>query len=299
VRVKRKMYPPRRVGRDTGELTDEELRYIHQELIEAAVPELHGRDVFPREPLPSVGIRSIRSYTKTSMSQAIISMEAEMVSVDRIQLASGDINVPALYKDFIINWRDIEAIRDFGGSLEMENGRDAARQVAEEENKLLLSGEYTGWPALGIQGLATVTNRNTQAGGAWPANCVANINAAIAKLEEDGHTKGPYYLLGRVAQIRTLDGQVSNTAITYRQFLLQNKIVDAIIGDDSLYTSGGATTSAVVCEVDKKNFALAMAQDITERPSPLPNGDVFVRVFEVCTPHIKRPTSVCELTGLS
>ena len=30
-----------------------------------------------------------------------------------------------------------------------------------------------------------------------------------------------------------------------------------------------------------------------------PNGDIFVRVFEVCTPHIKRPTSICELTGLS
>jgi uncharacterized linocin/CFP29 family protein len=129
----KKMYPPRRVGRDTGELTDEELRYITQELIDAAVPELHARDVFAKEPLPSVGIRTIRNYTKTSMSQAVLSMEAEMVSVDRIQLASGDVNVPAIYKDFIINWRDIEAIRDFGGSLEMENGRDAARQVAEEE----------------------------------------------------------------------------------------------------------------------------------------------------------------------
>jgi uncharacterized linocin/CFP29 family protein len=294
-----KMYPPRRVGRDTGELTDEELRYIHQELIDAAVPELHGRDVYQREPLPSVGIRTIRSYTKTSMSQAVLSMEAEMVSVDRIQLASGDINVPAIYKDFIVNWRDIEAIRDFGGSLEMENGRDAARQVAEEENKLLLSGEYAGWPALGIQGLLSSTLRNSTGGGAWPANAIANVNAAIAELESDGHTKGPYYLLGRVAQVRKLDGQVSNTNTTYRQFLLANKIVDAIIGDDSLYTTAGATTSAVVCEVDKKNFALKIAQDITERPSPLPNGDIFVRVFEVCTPHIKRPTSICELTGLS
>ena len=295
------MYPPRRVGRDTGELTDEELRYVHREVIQAAVPTLRAREVYGIDPLPSVGLRSIRKYSNTDMSQALISMEAEMASVDRIQLTAGtDVNVPAIYKDFIINWRDVEAVRDFGGSLQMEDGRSAARQVAEEENKLLLTGEYTGWKALGIQGLSTATNRNTQAsGGAWPAFAITDVNAALAKLEEDGHTQGPYALVGRVAAIRKLDGQVSSTGITYKTFLKTNGIIDMIIPDDSIYSSAGATTSAVVCEVDKANFAFALAQDIIERPTRLPNGDIFVRVVEVGTPDIKRPTSICELTGLS
>ena len=294
------MYPPRRVGRDTGELTDEELRYVHQEIIGAAWPVLHAREIFAIEPLPSVGIRTVRKYSATDMGQAVISMEAEAVSLDRIQLASGDTKVPVLHKDFIINWRDVEAIRDFGGSLEMENGRNAARQVAEEENKLLLSGDYTGWGALGVEGLATATGRNTQASaGAWPANAVADINAALGKVETSGHTKGPYALISRVAWIRKLDAQISSTGLTWRKFLLSNNIVDLIIGDDSLYTSGGLTTNALVCEVDKANFAFSLAQDITERPTKLPNGDLFVRVFEVGTPHIKRPTSICEITGLT
>ena len=294
------MYPPRRVGRDTGELTDEELRYVHKEIVNAAWPVQHGREIFGIDPLPSVGIRTVRKYSASDMGQAVLSMEAEMVSVDRIQLTPGDVNVPAIYKDFIINWRDIEAVRDFGGSLEMENGKNAARQITEEENKLLLSGEYTGWNALGIQGLSTVTGRNTQAsGGAWPATTLADVNAALGKLEEDGHTKGPFGLLGRVAWVRKLDAQISNTGLTWRKFLLANNIVDLIIGDDSIFSSAGLTTSALVVEVDKANFALAMAQDITERPTKLPSGDLFVRVFEVCTPHIKRPTSICEITGLT
>jgi len=291
----------RRVGRDIGNLTDEELRYVFNVIIGAAWAELHAREIFEVDPIPSVGFRTIRKYTETDMGQALISMEGEAVSLDRTQLTAGtDTKLPVISKDFVINWRDIEAHRDLGESLELREGKNAARQVAEEENKLCLTGEYLGWPALGIEGLASATGRNTAAGGAWPTNAVANINAAIAELETDGFTKGPYVLIGRVAQIRKLDGQVSSTGLTWRKFLLENGILNAIYADDSLYTAAtGATTSAIVCVPGKENFALAVAQDISMKTTPLPNMNILTRVYEVVTPHIKRPTSICELTGLS
>lgn len=288
-----------RVGRDTGQLTDEELRFIDTEIIGAAWAALRAREIFEVKQLPNAGLRSLRHYTETDMGQALLTMDGETLSVDQSSLTSADVKIPVISKDFIINWRDLEAARHNGVPLDVAQGRNAARQVAEEENKLLLTGEYTGWNALGIKGLNTATNRNTQAGGAWPANAVANINAAIAKLEEDGFTKGPYVLIGRVAQIRTLDGAIASTGLTYRSFLLQNKILDAIIADDSLYTSAAATTSAVVVVPGRDNFELVVGQDITTFEYGLQNMNRLFRVYEVVAPHIKRDTSICELTGLS
>lgn len=102
---------------------------------------------------------------------------------------------------------------------------------------------------MGIQGLSTVTGRNTEASaGAWPANAITDVNDAIAELEADGFTSGPYVLVGRVDWIRKLDQAISNTDITYRSFLLKNDIIQGVIADDSLYASAGGTDSALVVQ---------------------------------------------------
>ena len=290
----------RRVGLETGQLTDEELRTIDGEIIEAAHPALHAREIFETESLPNAGIRSVRSFTQTDMGPAIITMDGETLSIDQTNLASADIKVPVISKDFSLNWRDILAARHNNMPLDLDEGRNAARQVAEEENKLLFTGEYTGWPAYGIEGLMTATGRNTQASaGAWPANVVTDTNAGIAKLEEDGHTSGPYVLICRVAAARKLDAAVSNTEITYRQFLLKNGILDGILADDSIYGADGTTDHAAIVSPGRANFSLKIGQDITTWETQLQNMNKLMRVYEVVAPKIKRPTSICELTGLT
>jgi uncharacterized linocin/CFP29 family protein len=290
----------RRVGLETGQLTDEELRFIDTEIIGAAWPQLHAREIFETKVLPNAGLRTLRHYTQTDMGQAVITMDGEDISLDRTQLTANDVKIPVTSKDFTINWRDILAARHNNQPLDIVEGRNAARQVAEEENKLLFTGEYTGWPALAIEGLMTATGRNTQASaGAWPANVVADVNAGIAKLEEDGFTSGPYVLLCRVAAARKLDAALASTEITYRKFLLENDIIQAVISDDSIYGADGSTDhGAVVCP-GRDNFEVAIGQDITTWEYQLQNMNKLFRVFEVLAPHVKRPTSICELTGLS
>lgn len=294
------MTPLRRVGIDTGNLTDEELIFIHKEIVGAAWPQLRAREVFETEPVTSVGYRTVRNYTETDMGPALISMEGESVNLDRTQLADNDVKLPVIHKEFLINWRDIEARREIGQPLNLREGYNAARQVSEEENKLLLSGEYTGWRALGIEGLMTATSRNTQASaGAWPANAVTDINAAIGKLESSGFNAGPYVLCAPVSWIRKLKAAISSTEITYLSFLLKNDIIDGHISDDSIYAADGGVDGACVVVPDKKNFALQVARDVTTYLKVLPNQNVFGRVYEVVTPLIKRPTSICEITGLT
>lgn len=296
------MLPLRRVGLDTGNLTDEELRYIYNEIIGAAWAALRAREIFEREPVPSVGYRTIRKYTETDMSQALIDIEGETISIDRTQLASGDVTLPTIHKEFVINWRDLDANREVGEALNLREARNAARQCSEEENKLLFSGEYTGWRAYGIEGLMTATGRSTGASaGAWPANAVVDINTAIGNLESSGFTSGPYVLCAPVAEVRKLhvSGGAGYAGLTYYQFLLKNGILNGIIADDSIFPADGNQDGACVVVPGRENFSLQVARDITVHTAPLPNMNLFGRVYEVVTPMIKRPTSISEITAIT
>jgi len=288
----------RHVGLETGNLTDEELRFIDTEIIGAAWPVLHARQIYETKTLPNAGIRSLRKYVQTDMSGAVVDMDGEDISLDRTVLTAADIQIPVLHKEFTINWRDILAARHNNQPLDVSEGQNAGRQVAEEENFMLFTGETTAHPLLGLKGLSTATGRNTAAGGAWPANAVANVNAGIAELETDNFN-GPYILCARVAQIRKLQTEIGTTGMTYLQFMLSNGILDGVIADDSIYTTADATTSALVVQPGRENFELVLGQDVTTWEYGLQNMNKLFRVYEVATPNIKRAESICELTGLS
>jgi len=294
------MRPLRRVGLETGQLTDEEIRYIDTRIVEAVRPALIARKLFPVFKLPHAGIKTWRGYKQTDMGQAIITMEGQTGARDRVELAEFDVSVPVISKDFQLLWRDVIGSRNGGIPIETSHAENAARQVAEEEDKLLLTGQYTGWKALGIEGLATATGRNTTAGGDWSANALTYVAAAIGELLADGFY-GPYYLVIR--------------SIWYAQLLAQWDTVDKFLVDavaellgggrdrilisDSLYASDGGEDNALVCQPGQENFEVGIAQDITT--FMLQNKDMNLdgKVYEVITPRIKRPTSICEITALT
>lgn len=282
---------------DTAQLTDEELRYIDNRVVDTVSPQLIARKLFPVFVLPHAGFTTVRGYKKTSKAQARISLQGQGGSKDRATLSAFDITVPVIDSNFTLYWRDILASRNGGIPLETMEVEDAARQCAEEEDKLLLTGEYSGWSALGVEGLATATGRNTKAGGAWPTNCIANVSDAIAELEADSH-QGPYALVARTTQLAKLRQLISNTSEFY-----MTKIAElckaGIYASDNLYTSAGATTSGLVVEPSQENFEVVIGQDLAAYTKQNKDMNLDGKVFEVVAPRIKRPTSICELTGLS
>ena len=308
----------RMVGRDTGNLTDEELLFIYQEIVGAAWPKLKAREVFEMEPIDSIARRAIRLYTETDMGSAMISIEGEAINLDRTQLTKGtDIKVPVIHKEFTINWRDLGAKRDFTESLDLREARNAARQVAEVENRLCFSGETTAagaavpplgpWYTYGINGLLdSVPGANVVGCGAWPANVVANMNTAIALLEGAGFEK-PFVAILPVGKARKLDVIIGagGAGMTHRKFLLENDIVQGIISDNGLVPTDGGVLAApsrdsglIVCP-GKDNFSLMVARDITVHTAPLPNMNLFGRIYEVAVPVIKRPAALAELNNIT
>jgi uncharacterized linocin/CFP29 family protein len=283
---------------DTGRLTNEEILYIDNRVVETVKPLLVGRRLFPVFTLPNAGIMTVRGYKRSNMSAARISLHGQGGIKDRTEKTPFDITVPVIEKEFDIMWRELEASRESGIPLDLQDGENAARKVAEDEDKLLISGEYIGWRALGVEGLATATGRNTSAGGDWSANAFTYVNNAIGELETDGHY-GPYGLIVKPSWWRQIAGAyVTNTATT-----IAEKVAElcqaGVFKTDNLFGSAGAQANALVVEPSQENFELVIGRDFEVRKKEDVRGNLDCVVREVVAPRIKRPTSICEITSLT
>jgi uncharacterized linocin/CFP29 family protein len=290
-----------RVGRDTGILTTAEVNYIRSQVIRAAWPTLIGRTFMPVKNLGSWGYLKETFYTENDMTQAIISMMGEEKSEDISDLTEHEVKIPVISKDFRIKGRDVASARLSGRDLNTQQAENAARQCAEEEDKLIITGEYTGWPALGIQGLATITNRNTTAGGDWSANYLTYVSAAKAAIEADG-LYGRKVLIIKPAWMSQLDALVSNTAVLART-VLENMLggPQNILVTDNLFSSAGGSDNALLVDTTPDNFELIVGEDYTVvGPHQLPGEDIYKgKVRVVAVPIIHRPTAICEITSLT
>jgi uncharacterized linocin/CFP29 family protein len=295
------MNPLTRVGRDTGILTTAEVNYIRSQVIRAAWPNLLGRTVMPTRQLGSWGYLKETYYTENDMTAAIISMFGEEKSEDFSDLTEHEVKVPVISKDFRIKGRDLAAARLSGRDLNTQQAENAARQCAEEEDKLIFTGEHTGWPALGIEGMATATGRNTTAGGDWSANYLTYVSAAKVLLEEDGHY-GVKKLVINPSWMSQLDALVSNTAVLART-VLENMLggPQNIIATDSLLESDGTRHNALLIDTNPDNYELLVAEDfLTVGPDKLPGEETYKgKVRVVSVPTIFRPTAICEITALT
>ncbi|MFH1327830.1 MAG: hypothetical protein ABIH76_03135, partial [Candidatus Bathyarchaeota archaeon] len=61
----------------------------------------------------------------------------------------------------------------------------------------------------------------------------------------------------------------------------------------------GATTSALVVEPGQDNFDMVIGRDLSLFTKQDEDMNLQCKVHEVVAPRIKRPTSICEITGLT
>lgn len=289
----------KRIGLATGTLTDYETNLIETQIVKTIRPLLVGRTLMPTRALANAGFTKYTFYRENDMGQATISMTGEEQSMDQVDLTEAYTKVPIISKDYNLHWRDVLMRRNSGEDLNTQNATNAARQVAEEEDKLILTGEYTGWPAMGIEGLAISTGRNTTAGGDWSANYITYVSAAINELETDGYY-GPYKLILRsawYAELRALVGTTDSFAFQVVGDLLGGQ--ENIVVSNSLYAAAGTTNNALVIDTSPGNFELVVGADVTNYLTQLPTMNYQGKVWEAVVPAIKRPDAICEITALT
>lgn len=283
---------------DVGILTEEEILYVENKVLETFRYQLVARKLFPVVNIPDA--KFTRHYDESDPSEAVIDMDGKAQSDDFPEKTAHDIKLPVIHKEFLLNWRDIEISRRQGPSVLDDSIRTATRMVAEVEDRLLLSGECTTWSALGIEGLATATGRNSDAAdGNWPANAIADVNDARALLQADGFIGIEPVLIGPPALVKCLDGAIANTGITYRTFLLDNNLVSAIIESNNVYAADCGQDSVLLVVPGEGNFWAYQGLPLTTRLWEDKVGNVHGTVRETITPIVGRAEAICEITTIT
>ena len=295
----------RRIGLATGALTDYETNYVEQQIVKTVRPMLIGRQLMPIRTLPSAGYTKYTYYSDADLGQANISMTGEEQSMDLVDLTEGTVNIPIISKDYMLHWRDVLKRREAGEDLNTQHAESAARQVAEEEDKLILTGEYTGWPALGLKGLGTSVDTSQRFDGAnWNTvtNIVGDVATAKQMLRADGY-EGPYKLLMPSAIYALLEKIGTGGAGSDKWcFEAVGELIGGaqnILVSDNLFTSAGLQTSALLIDVSPGNFELLVGADITNYLAQLPTMNYQGKVWEAVVPVIKRPLAICEIYAVT
>jgi len=294
------MDPLQLVGTAQAPLTEEQWKQLDEAVVRAVQPVLVGRRVLPAKQLAGVGVMTVTWDELTEMSEAIISMYGETPAEDIIVYTRKSLIVPILHKDFRIHWRDLEASRRTGTPLDTANAESAALVVAQLEEELILNGEITGKPRLGIQGLTTVTGRQTQASaGAWATspNALTTVRNAAKKLLEKNYPS-PYDLILQPSAYMDALALIANTGISQLE-KIQEIIQGNIYVTPLIKSSAGGTDTAILMKSGAENADLPVAQDLKTFYMQRVDMNHQFKVYEAVVPRVKRPTSICEITGIT
>ena len=228
------------VGRDEGILLRAEMEYVDNVVVETIKPAAIARRLFNIKRVASDGgVMWITTPSEIDMSEASVTLHGAAQADDQSEYIETSQLIPVIQKNFKIQWRDLASSRRVGQDLYSQYVRQAARKVLEVEEKMCLTGEYTGWACKGIHGLLQSAGTSAAAAGNWPANAIDDINTARAALQGYGFVGMPFDLIGPPAMIKCLDDQLPNTDITYRTFLLQNGLVSRIWETAYLFAADG------------------------------------------------------------
>jgi len=287
------------VGRDEGILLREEMEYVDKVVIETIKPALVARQIFPLTKVSSDGgVMWITTPEEVDMSDASVTLHGAAQADDIALYWKHELIIPVIQKNFKIQWRDLASSRRLGQPLDTQYVKQASRKVQETEERMLLTGEDTTWPCMGIQGLLQSAGNSVAASGNWPANAIDDINAARAWLQAQGFVGMPFDLIAPPAMVKCLDDQLPNTEITYRMFLLRNKLINRIFETAYLYTATGGQDSALVVQASRDNFDLVQAMPPKVGRWEYKDGNIYGYLRECVVPRIKREESIYEITDL-
>lgn len=274
------------LDRKSAPLTDGEWARLDEAVVNTARSMLVGRRIVEvLGPLGS-GVYSIPYSVFSGKTAAGVDMVGENDGFVVEATRRATINLPILYKDFKIMWRDVEADRHLGLPLDVSTAAVAANFVAVQEDSLIFNGNSE----LGHEGLMNAKGRLTVKASNWDesGNALADTVKAVGKLSEAGHY-GPYAMVVSPALYGRMIRVFGNTG------MLELDQVKALISGGVHYSNVISGNKAVVVATGSQNLNLAVGQDmITAYMGPANMNHVF-RVLETMALLVRRPDAICTI----
>lgn len=274
------------LDRKSAPLTDEEWSRLDEAVVKTARTMLVGRKIIEVLGPLGPGVYSLPYAVFTGRKAVGLDMigdrEDLVVEADR----RITVNMPIIFKDFKIFWRDVEADRHLGIPLDVSTAAVAAADVAGQEDDLIFNGnaELGHRGLLNVDGRLTVKIGDWQEGGGPLADAVKAVNA----LTTAGHY-GPYamalnpFLYGQTVRV------YGNTG------MLEFDQVKALLRGNIFPSSAIRDNKAVVIATGIQNLNLAVGQDLITSYTAAASMNHIFRVFETIALLIRRADAICTI----
>ncbi len=193
------------------------------------------------------------------------------------------IELPQLYEDFTLLWRDIEESEKNGLPLDLSAAAAAAQKAAKREDNLILFGNKE----LGVEGLLTAANAFKLKRGDWKEGEAAfqDVARGIAHLSSNN-------LLGRYALVLSPDIYLDLQRIQPGINILELDRIAKLV-DGRVYTTGtfGANKAVLVC-AEPQYIDLAIGADFGVGYLELKDFNHSFRILETAALRIKEPNAI-------
>ncbi len=193
------------------------------------------------------------------------------------------VEVPQLYDDFNLLWRDIAAMEKEGYPIDLTPAMSCAESVARREDKLV----FFGSKLLGISGLTNAKGVKKYTRGDWSTgeNAYKDVAKGLTYLNENGFY-GRYALIVSNDIFLDLQRLQQNTGMTEMERV--SKMLDGrVFRADAL----GLKKALMVC-CEPQYMDIAIGQDIATAYVELADLNHHFRILETALPRLKRPEAV-------
>ncbi|MBE0597432.1 MAG: bacteriocin family protein [Desulfuromonadales bacterium] len=274
------------LDRSSAPLTGEEWERLDEAVVKTARNMLVGRKMIEVLGPIGPGVYSMPYATFSGRKSAGIDMigdrEDLIVEADR----RITVNLPMIFKDFKIFWRDVEADRHQGLPLDVSTAAVAAAEVAVQEDDLI----FNGHEKLGHQGLLNAEGRLSVGLGNWEegGGALADAVQAVNALTTAGHY-GPYamavnpFLYGQTVRV------YGNTG------MLELDQVKALLRGNIYPSAAIKERRAVVVATGMQNLNLAIGQDLITAYTAAESMNHLFRVFETLALLVRRADAICTI----
>lgn len=293
------MNPLKYVGRDIA-LTQEQGLYIESQVKEAARRNMKGRMLFGDSVRKiDSGAQSYKYYTITHGSAAAFDyMFPGKTSLDQVDLQPTTVAIPNLHKEFQIGKLDLaSSMMGSGTPINTTQAESAAFKVATAEDTLLIQGWTQDGTNYDINGLYQSAGNSESTSLNWgtSANIATSIQNALALLDAD-NINGPFNLTLNSAQFSETLALIANTAVTYRQWILEQ------IGGQIISTPAMTAGTGMLTPVNPNGaFEYVVAENITTETmvQDIEKGSgLFGRVYVRGLPVVYDSNAICKLTNI-
>ncbi len=270
--------------REQAPLSQEQWEQIDHTVVETAQQFLVGRRFIPIYGPLGAGMQTIINNVFGGIGDATVDAMGEAESSPVVIETRRAELLPMLYKDFRLNWRDIEASRQLGIPLDLGPAAAAAYTVALAEDRLIFHGTADA------AGLLNLERRTRSKLGNWGEMGAAfeSVVAATAQLIANGFP-GPYAVITSPQLYAAMTRVFGNTGVLeieqVRQLATAGVFQTPILDENQ----------ALVVSTGRQNMDLAVAQDLTTAFLETTSMSHSFRVFEIVALRVKRPGAVCTL----